>query len=257
MADDTTTLEAQMEQYRTEHRKLLTDHRQTYQLLGGLLVLLLGIWIGSQRYSADTGFETNLYTELLSIGVTILVLNWFADRRARNQRKQELLLQLSSPSNDFALEASRQLDQLGWLEDGTLSGTEFSGGNLKGAKFLAADLSRTWWIGAHFEKASLSETKFNEASFTFCFFNDTDCWRVDFENAVIASCVFRGANLIDANMCGARFDEGTILPDGKPWTPDTDMTRFTDPDHPQFWRSDDSASPACHGGALGAADAGA
>ncbi|MEL6152396.1 MAG: hypothetical protein AAFR56_22390, partial [Chloroflexota bacterium] len=45
------------------------------------------------------------------------------------------------------------------------------------------------------------------------------------------------------------FDETTILPDSdlrdyadgskrisRPWTPETDMTRYTDPDHPDFWQ---------------------
>jgi len=29
-----------------------------------------------------------------------------------------------------------------------------------------------------------------------------------------------------------------ILPDGSKWTPDTDMTRYTDPNHPDFWQPD-------------------
>jgi hypothetical protein len=35
-----------------------------------------------------------------------------------------------------------------------------------------------------------------------------------------------------------------VLPDGTRWTPDTDMERFTDPQHPAFWRSDNRHSPA-------------
>jgi DNA-binding NtrC family response regulator len=37
------------------------------------------------------------------------------------------------------------------------------------------------------------------------------------------------------------------LPDGTNWTPDTGMARFTDPEHPEFWRSDDPGSPAYRG----------
>ena len=51
-----------------------------------------------------------------------------------------------------------------------------------------------------------------------------------------------------ANLTGADFAEDTRLPDGTHWTPDTDITRFTDPDHPRFWRSDDPESPAYGGG---------
>jgi hypothetical protein len=40
------------------------------------------------------------------------------------------------------------------------------------------------------------------------------------------------------------LDETVTLPDGTNWTSDTDMMRFTDPAHPQFWRSDEPNSPA-------------
>jgi hypothetical protein len=57
----------------------------------------------------------------------------------------------------------------------------------------------------------------------------------------------RRTNLQGADLEVAQFDENTILPDMTKWTPDTDMKRFTDPKHPQFWRSDDPKSPAYGG----------
>jgi uncharacterized protein YjbI with pentapeptide repeats len=50
----------------------------------------------------------------------------------------------------------------------------------------------------------------------------------------------QGADLERANLHLARFAESTILPDGTNWTPDTDMARFTDPGHPDFWPADHS-----------------
>ena len=47
-----------------------------------------------------------------------------------------------------------------------------------------------------------------------------------------------------------KFDENIILPDDSNWIPETDMTRFTDVQHPQFWRSDSLDSPAYRGDAL-------
>jgi hypothetical protein len=55
------------------------------------------------------------------------------------------------------------------------------------------------------------------------------------------------ANLQGADFFLATFSKETILPDDKKWTPETDMARFTDPEHPQFWRSDDPTSPAYRG----------
>lgn len=59
---------------------------------------------------------------------------------------------------------------------------------------------------------------------------------------------FANADLTNADLRGSRFDDTTkwvndkrmlftTLPDGNKWTPETDMTRFTNSDHPEFWRS--------------------
>jgi uncharacterized protein YjbI with pentapeptide repeats len=58
--------------------------------------------------------------------------------------------------------------------------------------------------------------------------------------------ILEGANLQEASLEKAALDETTILPDGTPWTPATDMARFTDPDYARaggFWRSGESCSP--------------
>lgn len=44
------------------------------------------------------------------------------------------------------------------------------------------------------------------------------------------------ANLQGANLTEAKFNKDTVLPDATPWTSGTDMTRFTDPNHPDFYR---------------------
>jgi uncharacterized protein YjbI with pentapeptide repeats len=45
----------------------------------------------------------------------------------------------------------------------------------------------------------------------------------------------RGASLSEARLAGANL-QYTALPDGTSWTPDTDMARFIDFEHPDFWR---------------------
>jgi uncharacterized protein YjbI with pentapeptide repeats len=75
----------------------------------------------------------------------------------------------------------------------------------------------------------------------------------------------RGANLQGANLCGAclelqfngapfseaKLDGATILPDGSKWLPDTDLRRFTDADHEEFWNAaaPESASAPAAGAA--------
>ena len=76
-------------------------------------------------------------------------------------------------------------------------------------------------------------------------------WHVDFRNAQLGKVYmqeaslgesdFRGAYLERANLTNAKFindaifDETTVLPDGTNWSPDSDLTRFTDPEHPDHW----------------------
>jgi hypothetical protein len=51
------------------------------------------------------------------------------------------------------------------------------------------------------------------------------------------------ANLTGVSLDGASLEEthftgNTTLPDGTQWSPSSDLSRFTDPDHPDFWRPD-------------------
>jgi len=75
--------------------------------------------------------------------------------------------------------------------------------------------------------------------------------------AAMSGAKLSGTGLMEANLSGAdlsgadlgdvRLHKTTMLPDDTQWTPDTDLARFTDPDHPDFWRSDDPGSPAYRG----------
>lgn len=56
-----------------------------------------------------------------------------------------------------------------------------------------------------------------------------------------------GADLAHADLSDVIFDVDTTLPDRTRWTPDIDIARFTDPNHLDFWRSDDPESPAYRG----------
>jgi hypothetical protein len=65
--------------------------------------------------------------------------------------------------------------------------------------------------------------------------------------AILRCADLSGANLRRVILGMVPLDTDTTLPDGTKWTPDTDMARFTNPDRPDFWRSDDPKSPAYRG----------
>lgn len=100
--------------------------------------------------------------------------------------------------------------------------------NLSAADLIKADLrvsnlEGAYLVGAYLIKADLGFTNLARACL---------------EDADLAGACLEGANLMGARLGSTQFSEETTLPDGAKWTPDTDMTRFIDRDHPDFWRAD-------------------
>jgi uncharacterized protein YjbI with pentapeptide repeats len=55
------------------------------------------------------------------------------------------------------------------------------------------------------------------------------------EGAHLEGARLDGADLRNTILEGAHLDELTVLPDGSSWSPEADLKRFTDPEHPNFW----------------------
>ena len=162
---------------------------------------------------ANAGFDVVEALGKISIGIEsdIMRLLDALDQYRTNQRdvrdqQRRLLHEVCGDSNEAACKAINALRHKGWLtgEDAWLTGQE---GILKGADLSLANLART-----NLEKANLEGTNLSFAT------------------------------LINANLKDARFSIQTILPDGSRWTPKTDMRRFTDPRHIDFWYADDDDS---------------
>jgi hypothetical protein len=211
----------------------------------GLLILVAGVIGGWASYPTVhpegfhlttflTDFYANTSTELVSIAITVLVLDTINENRAKRERKRAIIEQLGSHSNDFALDAARIIENEEWLEDGSLRGASLFRASLQGAHLWQADLQ-----GAHLLSANLQEADLFNANLQWA-----DLFQANLEGANLLETNLEGASLQEANLKGARVNGGTILPDGTKWTPDTDITRFTDPEHPEFWRSDDPRSPS-------------
>jgi hypothetical protein len=177
-------------------------------------------------------FYSNVATELASIALTVLIIDRLNQHRAEERERASLILQMGSPDHAFAIEALRMLNASGWLERGALRGAQLNRANLEGAH-----LHHTSLVGAHLAWANLHKA----------LLTNSDLRHVTLQSANLEGVCFRGANLAGANlneadMSGAhidamtRFDDETILPDCTYWTPGTDMQRFTDPQHHDFWR---------------------
>lgn len=170
---------------------------------------------------------SNAGSELASIALTVLFLDVLNRKRSEQQQettqKRDLIVQMGSSVNDFARQGSQLLWANNWLQDGSVRYANLWGADLEDADLGKADLR---W--ANFWRANLSNTRL---------------WAD-----------LRGANLFLADLTHAQLDGGkygmvkfdahTVMPDGEYWTPETDMARFTNPQHPDYWQSDNPYSAA-------------
>ncbi|MBZ0282133.1 MAG: pentapeptide repeat-containing protein [Anaerolineae bacterium] len=208
-----------------------------------LILAVITSWISARlghhkRFTKEwwSNWIQGLSTELVGAAIATLLIGVVVGTVQKNEAdevlKRQLIAQMGSPNNDFAIEAVRQLRSLGWIENGFLQGAALWNANLEGAVLQLANLQGADLLFANLQDAFLSGA--------------------NLESVVLQDANLRGAYLWNANLQGAKlyyakFNESTILPDGTNWTPETDMSRFTDPNHPQFWRSDDPESPAYGG----------
>ena len=120
------------------------------------------------------------------------------------------------------------------LEKANLSEADLTGANMEWANLQQADLSGAKVIAANMSAANMKAAVLDEA---------------DLQRASLDRADLRAANLVDANLQeasleGTVFNRETILPDDTHWSENDDLTRFTNSEHPEFWRSEEVHSPA-------------
>lgn len=169
----------------------------------------------SQAYSADFSNARFMFAKLIELDFTLSNFNnaylGFAD--------------LSGSVFNLSIFDKADLTDAN-LEDANFGYAKLKGANLEGANLSNANLRGTDLTGAYLINAKLPDTSVANPN-------------LDILNLMSE---FNSNSPIQIYFTGG-MDADTILPDGSRWTPETDMTRFTDPNHPNFWRSDNPNSP--------------
>lgn len=132
------------------------------------------------------------------------------------------------------------------LRGANLKETQLIEANLQGADLTEANLERAFLSGANLNGAKLERAKLQTSLWGVLLCN-ANLQGADLHEAELFKTNLTGANLIDANFEEAKFSTDMILPDGTHWNEKTEMERFTNPTHAEFWRSDDPNSPAYKG----------
>jgi hypothetical protein len=191
-------------------------------------------------------------------------------RQTKHPLEVALLLQnMKSEDLDTALRALAKLHELGGLQDGSLRGVDLARANLpmgdlsravlpkatltqsnlREALLLEADLQGADLSGSVLQAAFMSRVNLNGAKLTGVDLEEANLSGANLGGADLSGANLVGADLSNANLEGAdltdaRINEATRLPDKVNWAPYSDMARFTDAQHPGFWRSIDPESPA-------------
>ncbi|MEO0595982.1 MAG: pentapeptide repeat-containing protein [Chloroflexota bacterium] len=243
-----------MEAHDTQRRDIYRRYAPFYNIGSGLGLIVIGIWIGSLVFGS--GYFTNVYTEALSVIATIAVLDRLNDWREMRRRKSRLAREAYSRDNSTALNAVDWLRAEKWLcledPEHLLSGTKMSRANLENAYLYGADLQAVNLYKANLSKADLSKSDLRNAYLYRANLSYASLYGTDLRGACLWGANLRQVNHLDATI----FDETTILPDANPlkdehgqtryddagkvifdkhWSPDVDMNRYTDPQHPQYW----------------------
>jgi hypothetical protein len=146
-------------------------------------------------------FLTDAYheirTELIGIGITVLIIDNLIEARGINEEKKRLILQMGSPNNEFAIEAVRQLRSRGWLYDGTTSKAFLNKTNLHGADLKFAILSK-----AKLRDADLSKTNIRHADLSESDLGEADLSGFDIFGANLSGTFLHKANLSKASLLG-------------------------------------------------------
>jgi hypothetical protein len=219
----------------------------------GIVLVVMSVVIGTFGYVRTHGsfafdsflqeFYANISSELGSVAITVLIIDRLNQRRQREEEKARLIRQMGNKVNGIALQAVEDLRALDAIKDGSLMNINLEEANLQGvrlgrvdlrnARLDFANLSGGHLFFANLERADMSGVNFSGAVLTGANLRYADLVAADLRGTLLSE-----ADLSHAKLDRAQFDDNTQLPDKTNWRKGVDMTRFTDPTHPNYWRSE-------------------
>ena len=255
---------------REEIREVQKEYSWFYALIIGAALLCVGVWIGASLFTDKDSYGMNLFTELLGISATVLIINQIYERRNRErqreqaqreeeqkteERKRRLVRRAGSRSNDIANSAIEQLrhDCLLIGDDGFLKGVRLAEADLRNANLRTANMQETdlwktnlqsadlWWTelqGAFLVEAKLQDSKLmgavlQDADLRVANLQGADLTDADLRGTDLRDTEMQGANLLNAKLHGTKLS-GAIFPDGYNYIFFTEIGKFTNPEHPDF-----------------------
>ena len=172
-----------------------------------LVLAVLGAVVGYRNlHGGEFDFElfiedfyANLSTELISIAITVLVIDGLYQARRRQADKASLVIRMRSKRNTTAVDAVEEARARGWLQRGLVEDADLRGANLKRADFQNASLA-----GANLSLATLRGADLRGADLT----------KVNLEQAILIGANLKGSTVSDEQLSLAYILTYAIMPDG-------------------------------------------
>ena len=170
----------------------------------GVIILILGVGLGFLYLYPPTwwlggvinSFYTNLSTELISIAITILLINYLYEKKEEKNTKRRLIRELGSEDKGFSSRAVKELCEKKWLYDGSVNGCDLSNANLSGLNLSKAKLKNV-----NLTDANLTGTIFKDADLSGAIIKDALL-----VNANLAKCKLEGVKMINCNLYKANLN---------------------------------------------------
>jgi nitric oxide dioxygenase len=182
------------------------------------LLALCFLAIGTVMYSFGLAVDLRSAGEIVRVfidewssgfvvdGMLLFVMN----RLIKSNDRKNVLAQIGSYSNDFALDALRRARQEGWLNDGTLRGRSFSKAKLAQADLSGAVLAQADFRYTDLSRASLTHSDLQGADLTGANLTDADLRWANLSNATLDWAQMTSAQVEGANLRGASVAHATI-----------------------------------------------
>ncbi len=169
----------------------------------GLLLLVIASILGYFNFSDIGTFLENFTTELFGITLTVLVIDYFNERRDDLQKKQQLMREMNSRDNGLVMRALEELRANRWLYDGSMNGIELHKVNLKKINLWHARLEQASITYCKLNKVELYRSNLDGACLNVSNLTNADLTNTSLVGALLQRVNLSGANLTDANLRNA------------------------------------------------------
>lgn len=202
-----------------------------------MAIISLGFNFESSFGDWLSSFTQGFATELVGGIMTYTLIDRVMEQRT--ELKQLINDMRSGSANKSRARAATEIVRVqGYHANGVLSGMVLNRSYLCDANWPDANLMNTQFKRADMRRMNLRHAKLQDTDFTRADLSYSDLQFADLTHANLMAMDLSSVNLLGAKLDKAQFNDHTRLPDGTMWTPQTDMTRFTDDRHPNFYPVD-------------------